>query len=523
MVKSNDKINTPNITSIIAIVFILAQTFGSILVVFFWSRDNFYILDSYEFKVLYFTLKQALISSILVCLLAIPISKAFFRNNFRLKGIFIKILGLPFIFPVVSAIFSIILIFGNNGFINNIFEMLGFSKISIYGLKGIVIINIFFNLPLAIRFLLLAWNEIPNEQLKLAKSLNVKSLNYFKLIELPMLRSTLPTTSCIIFLICVSSFSVALTLGGGPSSTTLEVAIYQAIVFDFDFAKASSLASIQFLVCVIIAIFIIFFSNKNSSFASQENKSFEINSLYVERSKMDWFWIIFAVLFLFLPILFLIFKGFFGIFYLPKTIFLTALNSFVLALFSGFLGVCLTLTLINFFINFTVSSKYFEILSIFILATSPIVMGTGLFLILKTILNLEILTPLLVILINATMSLPFMLRVLLPAVTKVNEDTGRLSDSLEIYGFDRFKLITFPAIFPAISFSMGLGCALSMADLGVITLFSFADFQTLPLAIYRLMMSYKMDHAMSSSVLLIIICLFLFHLFDYLGKLYALR
>ena len=98
-----------------------------------------------------------------------------------------------------------------------------------------------------------------------------------------------------------------------------------------------------------------------------------------------------------------------------------------------------------------------------------------------------------------------------------------MSDSLDIYGFDRFKLITFPTIFPAISFSMGLGCALSMGDLGVITLFSFADFQTLPLAIYRLMMSYKMDHALSSSVLLIIICFFLFQLFDYLGKFYALR
>ena len=134
-----------------------------------------------EFKVLYFTLKQALISSILVCLLAIPISKAIFRNSFMLKGIFIKIMGLPFIFPVVSAIFSIILIFGNNGFINTILEMLGFSKISIYGLKGIVIINIFFNLPIAVRFLLLAWNEIPSEQLKLAKSLNVKYLNYFKM------------------------------------------------------------------------------------------------------------------------------------------------------------------------------------------------------------------------------------------------------------------------------------------------------------------------------------------------------
>ena len=262
MAKSNDKINISNFTSIIAIVFILFQTFGSIFVVFFWSRDNFYLLNSYEFKVLYFTLKQALISSLLVCLLAIPISKAIFRNNFMLKGIFIKIMGLPFIFPVVSAIFSIILIFGNNGFINTILEMLGFSKISIYGLKGIVIINIFFNLPIAVRFLLLAWNEIPSEQLKLAKSLNVKYLNYFKLIELPMLRAILPSTLCIIFLICISSFSVALTLGGGPNSTTLEVAIYQALVFDFDFAKASSLASIQFLVCIILAIFIIFFSKK---------------------------------------------------------------------------------------------------------------------------------------------------------------------------------------------------------------------------------------------------------------------
>ncbi len=217
MAKSNDKINVSNFTSIIAIGFILFQTLGSIFVVFFWSRDNFYLLNSYEFKVLYFTLKQALISSLLVCILAIPISRAIFRNNFMLKGIFIKIMGLPFIFPVVSAIFSIILIFGNNGFINTILEMLGFSKISIYGLKGIVIINIFFNLPIAVRFLLLAWNEIPSEQLKLAKSLNVKYLNYFKLIELPMLRAILPSTLCIIFLICISSFSVALaTFEGRP-------------------------------------------------------------------------------------------------------------------------------------------------------------------------------------------------------------------------------------------------------------------------------------------------------------------
>ena len=85
----------------------------------------------------------------------------------------------------------------------------------------------------------------------------------------------------------------------------------------------------------------------------------------------------------------------------------------------------------------------------------------------------------------------------------------------------RFKIIIFPNIFPVISFCMGLGCALSMGDLGVITLFSFGDIQTLPLAIFRLMMSYKMDYAFSGSVLLIILCFLLFYLFDNIGKLYA--
>ena len=32
-----------------------------------------------------------------------------------------------------------------------------------------------------------------------------------------------------IFVICLSSFAVALTLGGGPRATTLELAIYQAM------------------------------------------------------------------------------------------------------------------------------------------------------------------------------------------------------------------------------------------------------------------------------------------------------
>ena len=246
------------------------------------------------------------------------------------------------------------------------------------------------------------------------------------------------------------------------------------------------------------------FWEKKYFFASMKINYFDTNYLNLKKNLFDWFWILLTIFFLIFPIFFLLFKGFWGLFILPPSIYLAALNSLIIALFSGILAVCIALSIANFLICSAFFSKYVEILSIFILATSPIVMGTGIFLILRPFINLEI-YPILVILINATMSLPFILRALLPAMNKVSSDVGKLSDSLSITGFNRFKIIIFPNIFPVVSFCMGLGCALSMGDLGVITLFSFGDIQTLPLAIFRLMMSYKMDYAFSGSVLLIIL------------------
>jgi thiamine transport system permease protein len=48
-----------------------------------------------------------------------------------------------------------------------------------------------------------------------------------------------------VFMLCIASFTVVLTLGGGPAATTVEVAIYQALRFDFDPARAVTLALVQ--------------------------------------------------------------------------------------------------------------------------------------------------------------------------------------------------------------------------------------------------------------------------------------
>ena len=75
----------------------------------------------------------------------------------------------------------------------------------------------------------------------------------FRHLEWPMLRTVVPGILVTVFLLCLTSFAVALTLGGGPKATTVELAIYQALRFDFDLPKAALLAMAQFGLCAIAA------------------------------------------------------------------------------------------------------------------------------------------------------------------------------------------------------------------------------------------------------------------------------
>ena len=105
---------------------------------------------------------------------------------------------------------------------------LGAEPLNIYGFTGVVLAHVFFNLPLATRLILQGWLAIPSEHFRLAAQLGFSTSDVNRQLERPMLRSTIPGAFLLIFLLCITSFAVALALGGGPKATTVELAIYQA-------------------------------------------------------------------------------------------------------------------------------------------------------------------------------------------------------------------------------------------------------------------------------------------------------
>src|SRR5690606_27546658 len=143
------------------------------------------------------------------------------------------------------------------GIAAGLFDALGLgSWPSIYGLSGILIGHVFFNLPLATRLFLEALETVPPDSHRLAAQLGMGARATFRFVDWPALRGALPGVAGLVFMLCMTSFTIVLAIGGGPAATTLEVAIYQSLRFDFDPSRAVVLTSVQLaLTALVFAVF----------------------------------------------------------------------------------------------------------------------------------------------------------------------------------------------------------------------------------------------------------------------------
>lgn len=478
-----------------------------------------------DLAALRFTLVQATLSAGLSVLVALPVARALARRRFAGRRALILMLGAPFVLPAIVAVLGLTAVWGRAGPVSDALAALGAGRLDIYGLTGVVLGHVFFNLPLVTRMLLQGWAAIPAEHWRLAAHLGMPPGAVFRHVEAPMLREILPGAVLLVFLLCMSSFAVALTMGGGPGASTLEVAIYQALRFDFAPGRAALLALIQLAAAATLGLLLLRLGAAAEFGPGLAPPSLPALSASRWRRALDGTAIIAASAFLLAPVAALAARGLPALLGgLPAPVWQAAAISAGLALASAALTLALALALARLVLDLGegpggegLGGRLAQTLGIAGLAASPFVLGTGLFLILTPWTDPFALALPVTLAVNALMSLPFSLRLILPALSRARADYGRLADSLGIAGRARFRLVTWPRIRRPAAFAAGLSAALSAGDLGVIALFAPPDIATLPLSVYRLMGSYRTDDAMGAALLLTLLSLALFRLADLLG------
>jgi thiamine transport system permease protein len=498
--------------SAVAIGLLLALlTLGTALVVL--AQGHFRLTAS-DWAAVRFTLLQASLSALVSTILAIPVARALARRKFMGRSLLITLMGAPFLLPVIVAIIGLLSVFGRAGILNQTLQSLGLPTVQIYGLHGVILAHVFLNLPLATRMILQGWQAIPSERLRLAASLDFPPSTITRHLELPMLRSVLPGAFITIFVICLTSFAVALTLGGGPRATTVELAIYQALRFDYDLGRAASLAAVQFALCAATAL-IAWRILQPTAFGAGLDRGYILSHKGWHRF-IDAIAIALAALFLLIPLAMVITSGLHGLPQLPSSIWPATLRSLSIAIPSALLATTAALLLALAVARGT--HRWLDLAALLPLATSGLVLGTGLFLIVQPFTTPATFALPITLVVNAALALPFVYRLILPEAQALHRDYARLTQSLNIHGTTALMLIILPRLSRPLGFGMGLAAALSMGDLGVIALFASDAQATLPLAIQRLTAAYRLDAAAAASLLLITISFTLFAICDYGGR-----
>lgn len=480
------------------------------------------LLDSYTLSLVRFTLLQASLSTLLSVLLAIPVALALARQTHFIGRIWlIRLMAVPMGLPVLIGALGLIGIFGRQGILNRLLTGAGLEQpITIYGLSGILLAHVFFNLPLAARLFLAALERLPQEYWRLTASLGMKSAAIFRLVELPALLRVMPGAAGLIFMLCATSFTLVLILGGGPAATTLEVAIYQSLRFDFDPPRAVALSLLQIGLTTLILLALSRLPQIDADNAGEGRPLRRFDARGWLNRGWDSSVLLLTALFLLLPLGAILWSGFhadLARLALSATFRQALLTSLAIAVIAGFLSLATALGILHAraamgggkagSTSASLFSALLSALSSLVLLVPPVVLGTGWFLLLREGGDVGAAALPMIAAINMLMALPFVVRVLQPALRSHRERTDRLAASLGISGWARWRLIGWPVLKRPLLTALSFAMALSLGDLGAVAVFGSQDLVTLPWLVYSSMGSYRTQDADGFALLLGLICL----------------
>ena len=472
----------------------------------------------YVGRVVRFTVLQATLSTVLSVLLGAALALALARRNrFGGRNSFIAALNRASVLPQVVAAFGIVAVAGRAGWLGEGARVFGVDLGGwLYGLPGILIAHVFFNAPLAARVFLASLAAVPGEHWRLAAQLGMPPAALFRLVDLPVIRREAPALSALIFLLCFTSFAVVLMLGGGPHAATLEVAIYESVRFDVDFARAGLLALLQVAICLAFALPVLWLTRRPGESAAIGMAIARPDAAAPAVKAFDAAVLAIAALLVLPPLAAVGLSGLAGIGSLIRSDVGEAVaTSFAIAIPAAILALALALGLAASSRRLATSGHLAQAAAMtmpgsLILAVPPVAVSAGLFVVLRPVANPFALAIPLIILVNALMALPFALRQVEPPLILSAERYGRLAESLGIRGAWRLKLVDWPLIRRPLFAALAIATALSLGDLGVAAFFGSGNILTLPLLLYQRMGAYRMAESASVALLLALLVLTLF-------------
>ena len=482
--------------------------------------------DAYLLRIVRFTVLQAALSTLVAVVPAVLVASALHNSPaFPGRGLILALFAVPLGLPQIVAALGILALLGRSGHLAALLDAIGLEGWpGIYGLSGILVAHAFFNLPLASRLLLEALATIPADSWRLADQLGMTRRDRFRLVEWPAMRAALPGVAALVLMLC---FTIVLTLGGGPAATTLEVAIYQALRFDFDPAAATALTIVQVGLTATLVLMLTRLGGDPTASASLSVVTGRQCDFSRKGRARDGLTIAAATLFVGAPLASVVLSGLgadLSRLAGEASVHSAVATSLFLSALAALLSLALALGLVAAR-RADIDRAHAGLLGMLagpgaalVLVVPPIVIGAGWFLLLRHTGMVFAFAAPMIVMVNAIMAMPFAVRVIGPAWEASSARHDRLAASLGLSGLDRLRLVDWPVMRRPLAVALAFTMALSLGDLGVVALFGSDSVQTLPYLLLQRMGSYRTADAAGLALFLGLLCLGFMMIADYLGR-----
>ncbi|MFD8151695.1 ABC transporter permease [Streptomyces sp. NPDC001046] len=190
--------------------------------------------------VLWFTTWQALVSTALTLLIALPGAYVFARFDFPGKQVLRAVVTVPFVLPTVVVGTAFLALAGRGGLLDEAWGVRLDTTV-----WAILLAHVFFNYAVVVRTVGGLWAQLDPRQEEAARMLGASPSAAWRKVTLPALGPAVAAAALMVFLFTFTSFGVVQILGG-PTFSTLEVEIYRQTSEIFDLSTAAVLTLIQF-------------------------------------------------------------------------------------------------------------------------------------------------------------------------------------------------------------------------------------------------------------------------------------
>ena len=432
-------------------------------------------LEARVLRVGWFTLWQAVVSTVLTFLAAAPLTWAVSSYEFRGRRLAMAMATVPFVLPTVV--------------VGTAFVALGWQE----SIGAILAAHVFFNVAVVVRTVSTLWSRIDPRIQEAARVLGASEWEVFNKVTLPLLRPAIAAAASIVFLFTFTSFGVVLILGGFRFAT-LEVEIYRQAVTLFDLPLAAALAVLQ-LVGVSGALY--WYSRYQERTAVAWTLKSGTN-LRPPRGRARWGVFLATVgtlLALAIPIGGLVSGSLSGSFYaalfqddpVVGTPITSVANSLIFAVVATVLATVIGLMAATVITGRTGRlSHWFDLTLMLPLGTSAVTIGFGFIVALGWPVDLRA-SIWLIPIAHALVAIPFVVRSTVPTLRSVPAETKDAAAVLGASPFRVWRRIDLPIVSRAALVGAAFAFVISLGEFGATSFIARPTSATIPTMIFRLL------------------------------------